>query len=210
MSARDQVYETLRRRLTTGEYDRAATLVPATLSVEFAVSRTPVREALGLLERDGLVRGTARGFVPLTRSEEEILEIFEVRAILDSSAAAAAAERRTTSDLLALQEISERTRQERDPSEIRRYLNLWHEAVRRAAHNATITSLLYTLDAQAKLAAPWRPEPPETDPTMPDRHTEHDEILTAITARDPERARTLMLAHLAHDREFRIRRLAAG
>ncbi|WP_308162799.1 GntR family transcriptional regulator [Nocardia alni] len=210
MSARDHVYETLRRRLIMGEYDHDAALVPAALSIEFAVSRTPVREALGLLERDGLVRGTTRGFVPHTRSEEEILEIFEARAILDSAAAAAAAERRTTADLLALQEISQRTQREQDPSEIRRYLNLWHDAVRRSAHNVTIAGLLHTLDAQAKLAAPWHPEAPATDPTVDDRRAEHDEILAAITARNPERARTLMLTHLARDREFRIRRRVAG
>jgi len=210
MSARDHVYETLRQRLTSGAYDPGAALVPAALSAEFAISRTPVREALGLLERDGLVCGTARGFVPRIRSDEETLEIFEVRAILDAAAAAAAAERRTTADLLALQEISGRTREESDPSEIRRYLNLWHEAVRRAAHNTTIGGLLHTLDAQAKLAAPWRSEASGADRSLADRRGEHDAVLAAIADRNAELARALMLAHLAHDQEFRIRRQATG
>jgi DNA-binding GntR family transcriptional regulator len=205
-SARDTVYEIVRHRLTSGVYGPDAALVPATLSAEFRVSRTPVREALGLLEREGLVRGTARGFVPRVRSEEEALEIFEARAILDAGAAAAAAERRTHADLLRLQEISEQARQHTDPAEIRRHLNRWHDAVRRAAHNDTIGALLHTLEAQAKLAAPW----PAGDAvrSLDERRAEHDAILAAIVDRDGDRARRLMAEHLAHDQEFRIRRAA--
>ncbi|MCX4090861.1 GntR family transcriptional regulator [Nocardia sp. alder85J] len=200
------MYETVRHRLTAGEYGPGTALVPATLSAEFRVSRTPVREALGLLEREGLLVGTARGFVPRIRTEEEALEIFEARAILESGAAAAAAERRTHADLLRLQEISERAREQTDPAEVRRYLNAWHDAVRRAAHNDTLGALLHTLEAQAKLAAPWRSG--DHGRPLAERRDEHDAVLAAITDRDADRARRAMLEHLARDRDFRIRHAA--
>ncbi|MFW0787676.1 GntR family transcriptional regulator [Gordonia sp. CPCC 206044] len=208
LSARDEVYEIVRTRLTSGHYGPEDALVPGTLSAEFAVSRTPVREALGLLERDGLLKGTSRGFVPWIRSDEEVLEIFEVRAILDSSAAAAAAQRRTDVDLARLGEISQRARDAGDIVDLRAYLNLWHDAVRRAAHNDTISSLLHTLEAHVKVAAPWHPGDSTTTRPAEDRLAEHDAVLAAIVDRDSERARTCMLDHLAHDQRVRVRQRA--
>ncbi|NDK92521.1 GntR family transcriptional regulator [Gordonia desulfuricans] len=210
MSARDDVYEIIRTRLTTGFYDADVTLIPGTLSTEFEVSRTPVREALGLLERDGLLRSTSRGFVPWVRSEEEVLEIFEVRAILDSSAAAAAAERRTEADLLRLQDVSTRCREITDVTELRRLLNDWHDAVRSAAHNTTISTLLHRLDAHVKLGAPWKPDGSVESRPVTERLDEHEAVVAAIADRNPDLAHKLMREHLAHDQQARIRQGFTG
>jgi DNA-binding GntR family transcriptional regulator len=208
LSARDAVYETLRRRLTTGHYSEDVSLIPAALSDEFAVSRTPVREALGLLERDGLLAATQRGFVIRKRSDEEMLEIFEVQAILDSSAAYAAATRRSPIDLARLRELAERARAGTEPELIRQTFNRWHDAVRHAAHNETISTLLRTLDAQVKTSAPWKT--PQADHTFDASHADHDAILDAIRAGDAERARTKMLEHHARDRDTRILQLVSA
>ncbi|MBM9468515.1 GntR family transcriptional regulator [Nakamurella leprariae] len=210
-SARDTVYDTLRARLASGHYDPDASLIPAVLSEEFAVSRTPVREALGLLERDGLLVATTRGFVIRRRSDEEILEIFEVRAVLDSAAAFAAAGRHSPIDLARLDELSTQARRADDAATVRRLLNEWHDGIRRAAHNDTISALLRTLDAQVKLSAPWRTPatPSDADPAFADSLREHDAVLEAVRAGDAELARHRMLEHLAHDRDTRIRQLVA-
>lgn len=206
-SARDHVYATLRQRLLEGHYDRAASLVPQTLSEEFAVSRTPVREALGLLEQDGLLSPTSRGFVIRLRSDEEMLEIFEVRGILESSAAQAAATRRSPIALARLQELAERARTEDDPAAQRRLFNLFHDCIRDAAHNTTIATLVTRLSAQIKLAAPWSTD--ESDEGLARSLDEHDAVLAAILDGDGEKARDLMLEHLAHDRDNRISQLVA-
>ncbi|GAC69708.1 GntR family transcriptional regulator [Gordonia soli] len=202
-TARDIVYAELRRRLTTGAYSADAALVPGVLSAEFDVSRTPVREALGLLEQEGLLRATSRGFVLRSRSESELVDIFETRGVLDAAAAAAAADRRDDIDLHRLYDLTERARTESDPTEVRRLFNGWHEALRLAARNATIAELLQTLDAQAKVSAPWRPD--EKDRSFDDRCDEHEAILRAVVARDAEAARSLMLEHMRRDHEVRVR-----
>jgi len=207
-NARDTVYETLRARLTSGFYPEDVSLIPQAVSTEFEVSRTPVREALGLLERDGLLVSTTRGFVIHHRDDEEVLEIFEVRAVLESSAAAAAATRRTPLDLARLEELWTRAAQLTEPKEVRAALNGFHDCLRRAAHNRTIAALLHTLEAQAKLSAPWKIAP-AADTTFEASHREHAAILDAVRSGDAEQARLRMLDHLAHDRDTRIAQLAA-
>lgn len=206
-SARDTVYGALRARLLAGGYSREDSLIPQALSEEFKVSRTPVREALALLEQDGLLVSTSRGFMIRQRSDEEMLEIFEVRGILESSAAHVAATRRSPIDMARLQEVADRARRESDPAAKRRLFNLFHDCIRDAAHNATISSLVNTLSAQIKLAAPWRTD--ESDEGLRRSVQEHDAVLEAIMAGDAELARTRMLEHLAHDRDNRISQLVA-
>ena len=206
-SARDTVYAALRSRLLEGSYSVDDSLIPQALSEEFQVSRTPVREALGLLEQDGLLVSTSRGFVIRQRSDEEMLEIFEVRGILESSAAHVAATRRSPIDVARLQEVADRARQEQDPVAKRRLFNLFHDCIRDAAHNATISTLVNTLSAQIKLAAPWSTD--ESDEGLRRSLEEHDAVLEAIVAGDAELARTRMLEHLAHDRDNRINQLVA-
>ncbi|MEV6345213.1 GntR family transcriptional regulator [Actinoplanes sp. NPDC051851] len=204
-NARDTIYRTLLERLTHGFYPAGTPLIPQTLSEEFAVSRTPVREALALLEQDGLLVSGRRGFEIRHRSDEEILEIFEARAVLESSAVYAAATRATPIDLARLQDLHDRSQATDDPAEVRRLFNHFHDALRNAAHNRTITGLLRTIEAQVKVAAPWTTPggPREFGPSI----AEHAAILTAIRGGDAPGARTASLTHSAHDRDTRVSQL---
>ena len=202
-STRDTIYDELRHRLTSGRYPQDASLVPLALSEEFAVSRTPVREALALLERDGLLVGTRRGFAVRRRSDEEMLELFELRAVLDALLASTAALRRSPVDLARLDAQLEHAASLDAPGEIRRSLNAWHDTVRAAAHNATVSTLLHTVDAQVKTSAPWQTR--TADDTFDATLAEHRAITEAIRDGDAEAARLRMLEHHEHDRDTRIR-----
>ncbi|WP_168702632.1 GntR family transcriptional regulator [Gordonia paraffinivorans] len=206
-SARDAVYEALHERLTHGYYPADVVLIPQALSEEFGVSRTPVREALGLLERKGLLVAASRGFVLRIRSDEEMLEIFEVRAILESSAAAAAAERHTPVDIARLKEALALSRSQTDPAEIRHALNVFHDCVMLAAHNQTIYNLERELRDQIKVGAPWFT--PTGRESFDNSVDEHGQILEAIIDGSAEKARLLMLEHLNHDRDVRISQLVS-
>lgn len=207
VSARDTVYDVLHRRLVEGVYDRATALVPQTLSEEFQVSRTPVREALGLLEQEGLIVAGSRGFVLRQRSDEEMLEIFEVRAILESNAAAAAARKHNPIDLARLRDVHQRGAEATDPSAVRAAFNQFHDVIRVAAHNQTIEALLARLSAQIKVSAPWRTSP--SDDGLAQSHTDHAQIMEAIRDADPTAAMAAMEQHLAHDRDNRISQFLA-
>ena len=102
---RQQVYERLRRRLRTGTYAPDIRLGEVSVAEEFGVSRTPAREALALLVREGLLVRDGRSFCLPPFNAKELYDVFEVRLRLEPYAAARIAETAADEDLLALKRM---------------------------------------------------------------------------------------------------------
>ena len=103
----DQIYASISRAITTGELEPGARLVEQQLQKDFGVSRAPIREAIRLLEADGLVVVDAykkKSVRNLTR--EDLTENIPVLACLESLAAKIAAARITPPKLCELEEIN--------------------------------------------------------------------------------------------------------
>ena len=95
MSLREQIYEHLRERINTGKLTFEDRLVDVDVANEFGVSRMPVREALMQLVHNGMIESTTRGFVLRRFTEQEIIEIFQIRRLLEPTAAAGASSNMT-------------------------------------------------------------------------------------------------------------------
>lgn len=80
---RQQVYQDLRQRILRGEFQQDTKFQEIALAEELGVSRTPVREALAMLVRDGLLSQMKRGFRFPKRSPRDVLDIIEVRLRLE-------------------------------------------------------------------------------------------------------------------------------
>ena len=95
-SLKSRTYDALKAAIGTMKiYDSAADLRldERALSLQFGVSRTPLREALAQLEQEGLVRiAPRRGIFIVRKTKAEILEMITVWAALESMAARLAAE----------------------------------------------------------------------------------------------------------------------
>src|SRR5690606_16921226 len=91
-----------------GDLQPGEHLVETSLAQAFRVSRTPIRQALTRLEQDGLVVRTASGLVVRDRTPGEVLDIYEVRILLEAQAGRTAAERRTNNDIIALHQAHRR------------------------------------------------------------------------------------------------------
>jgi len=95
-SAAARAYDYIRHQIVQGDLAAGAFLIEQDLAAEIGVSRTPVRDALGRLQSEGLVlaegnkRARVRAF-----TEAEVEECFELRAQFESYAAARAATRIT-------------------------------------------------------------------------------------------------------------------
>src|SRR3954463_3282164 len=89
-----QVAERLREEIVAGERAPGCRLRPGGIARRYGVSTTPVREALAMLQQEGLVRlHPQRGAVVFLPSVDDLREHYEIRAALESLAAPKAAER---------------------------------------------------------------------------------------------------------------------
>lgn len=80
----EQIAARLSERIVVGAYEPGRRIMEQAIAAEFAVSRGPVREALRILERDGLVTILARrGAIVTNLSIAEVKEIFDIRAMLN-------------------------------------------------------------------------------------------------------------------------------
>lgn len=118
LSLPEQIAARLSERITTGAYVPGRRIMEQEVSLEFGVSRGPVREALRLLEREGLVTILPRRGAQVTRlSIEEVREIFDIRASLNGLRDRTIAERADRGRLLPAleEEVATLARLARDP-----------------------------------------------------------------------------------------------
>jgi DNA-binding GntR family transcriptional regulator len=95
-----QVAQELRRRILAGQYPQGVKLQQEQIAAELGVSRSPVREALGQLEAEGLVVLTPqKGAQVSPISRDEIAELFELRLLVEPHLIAAAIPEMTEADL---------------------------------------------------------------------------------------------------------------
>jgi DNA-binding GntR family transcriptional regulator len=88
---RDQVYELILADLKSGAFQPGQRLLEVELAEKYKVSRTPVREALFQLSREGLLFGNERGYVAPTYTKKDALDRLEVKRLLDPQLAEHAA-----------------------------------------------------------------------------------------------------------------------
>lgn len=101
----EQIAARLAERIVSGAYAPGQRILEQAVAEEFAVSRGPVREALRLLEKDGLVMILARRGAQVTNpSIEEVNEIFDIRAMLNGLRDRMIAESPQRADLLPVLE----------------------------------------------------------------------------------------------------------
>lgn len=196
-------YELLRADVISGALQPGQRLSEASLSREYGVSRSPVREALASLERDGLVERIGMVARVRERTAEEMLDIYQVRIYLEGAIAHDAAHRRNDIDLRRLKAALESGADidTTDPKALLSANRVFHDALAAACHNATLADLQRRLNAQiATLPAKTLGYPGR----WPEAHKEHAEIIKAVESRNAETARTIAENHMARARDIRL------
>jgi DNA-binding GntR family transcriptional regulator len=140
----EEAYLAIRRSILEGMLRPGERIVEQQLAEMLSVSRTPVREALLKLERENLVARIGRGMAVRRYSSDEVRDIYNLRAHLESFAARIAADRITEGELAALSQIQdemERERFDKSADAIRvlsRDNQRFHALVVRCARNAPL------------------------------------------------------------------------
>lgn len=193
----DQVYNRLRSAIVTGQFEPGARLVERDLTAKLQVSRTPIREALTHLERDGLVVcAPHRSYHVRKPFLEEARQAYEVRRALEGLAAELAATRATRDETQSLRQIVRDGYAALSRSDYPSLLllnNDLHQSVVTAAHNWFLDQQFRSIWAYVDLLrGRWWAGTPRPDTG----HPEHEALVEAIAAHDGVGARRIAEEHV--------------
>ena len=192
-----RVYDSLLSTIVGGHLDFGAPLRPNEISRQLSVSTTPVREALGRLESSGLVVKLPNcGWFVREFTDQEILDLYEFRATMESFAVRLACERATKEEIDWLQQHQgkgEAALASRDMDAYRLYNREFHRAILQSARNSYLSAVIGQIAPQAEMLTartiriggrPLR------------AFEEHTQILEALAAHDPDAAAEIMHTHI--------------
>jgi DNA-binding GntR family transcriptional regulator len=201
-------YRRLLDDIRRGELAPGTRLRETDLADRLGISRTPVREAIRMLEQDGLVIHLPRQGATVRRMDyAELIELYEMRAVLEGTAARLAARGASEVELAELGALNDLMGATQDPHLAREVNRQFHQALLAAAKNRFLSRSINALQKTMLLLGP-------TTLIAPDRAkaavAEHGRVLKALQARDGARAEAEMRAHLDGALRTRIRGFRAG
>ncbi|WIV43733.1 MULTISPECIES: GntR family transcriptional regulator [Glutamicibacter] len=201
------VHAQLKDDLLQGAFQPGDALREVALAERFGVSRTPVREALTRLLHEGLLERRARGLFVKEIDPEQIMQVYDLRILLEGQAAQEAASVRTEVDLMRLQALVDRDRSLAEPDDATRLAtNIeFHRALWRAAHNPVLEDLLERL-ATHQIHAPSSTL--SIGSRWADSLDEHQCIVDNVRERDSAKASGLIQAHMATAKALRLKMFA--
>ncbi len=199
----EHVFESLKHSIVTGKISSGEWLVESHIAETLGISRTPVREAIHKLEREGLIERQPRGgFTVLGLTRNDIEETFGIRSVLEGYAARLAAVKHNEEELEALEKKIEEFQNALD----RKKMNLL------PAINTEFHDLLYSLGKSPKLISiinglrdqiyRFRKMNLKEEKFAATSNQDHIQMLQSIRKRNAEGAERLAREHILRGREI--------
>jgi DNA-binding GntR family transcriptional regulator len=194
---REVVFESLREAIIQGILRPGERMMELQLADELGVSRTPVREAIRKLELEGFVVMVPRkGAYVAGITDKDIIDVFEVRAALESLAAGLAAQRITEEEMEKLERSMVQISEIATSADIHALVHedtQFHEIIYRASRNQRLTLILTNLqDVIQRFRLTTLSRPGRTREAL----EEHRQLVEAISERNAELAQRLAWEHI--------------
>ena len=189
-SLADQVFDKLENDIIHGVYAKGEILTELRLVEQLGVSRTPIREALRRLEQERLIADTGKGSVVLGITEEDLMDIMNIRQRIEGLAA-----------YYATLNITEEGRKEMDADHLRLVDDQFHDTICYLSKRTVITDTLIPLHRKTRRyrrisMGDWERTKRTTQ--------EHRAIYEAIMSGDAELARELTTKHIENAKEHML------
>ena len=198
---KSQVYEYLKEDIILGRIKPGERLIEEKVAEELQVSRSPIREAVRMLEKDGLLSVNKSGGVTVVEpSIEDFKYLYECRVEMESLAAYYAAERRSSEQLEEIRMNILKMEKVTSDNSLKNVHDVnvsFHESIVRASGNPFLISMTSQLRGVNSF---YRKAILEFDPKrVVDASAEHRQIYQAIVDQDNISARKLMKQHIEDD-----------
>src|SRR5450432_2324972 len=192
----EQIAAALRQEIVTGHLPAGTRLLQIETAQRFGVSTTPVREAFGLLQRDGLVHiDTHRGVTVFFPTIEDLIEHYEIRMALEILAAEKAARRFQAQDAPPLMAILDEMRTTSDAAFYVERNQQFHLNLYGLSGRVRLVTMIEEL-RNASLAYNHLYAAADIPKDAQRLDAEHREILAACQANDPVRAAGAVRHHI--------------
>jgi DNA-binding GntR family transcriptional regulator len=198
LTLRERIYEEIVRLIVSGELPSGVSIDEKALTEKLQVSRTPFREAIGTLAKEGLIEiKPYRGFFVRSFSRKEIEDLYELRKTLECFAVELAVPRMSDRDIAGLERVLDEAVAALERGDMQTYGvrdREFHETIAERSDNAALIETLSRLAMQIQVC---RTIANESRDLAQRAATERDEILKALRARDVAAASALMREHIS-------------
>jgi DNA-binding GntR family transcriptional regulator len=203
-SISDQIYDLLKKKILNSEIQPGERLMQEEVAEAFKASRTPVRQAFRLLEKDGLVERLPQGGLRITRLDvETINDLFAIRAVLETYGVQLACDRIQPETIKTLRSIKEQADQLLESASIQRETKIrqlfelnsfFHETIYRSTKSGYLLGLISNLrNTVLRLRALGL----RKDNTWRQSWDEHGQLIDCLERKDKKTAGKLMRRHVA-------------
>jgi DNA-binding GntR family transcriptional regulator len=212
-SASAAAAELIREAIVDGRVSPGHRLKEEELAQQLGISRTPVREALLLLQAEGLVEAVPnRGSAVRAYDRRELEELYELRALLEGHAASRAATHRTDAHLDELRQSCARFAALLPAAHVPSLVgenNAFHETILDAAASERLKGMVRQVVAMPLVYSSYHWYSPDECAAS---HETHLRLVDAFQRRDALRAETVMRAHVLAARDLLVQHVgdAAG
>ena len=204
-SLADQVFDKLENDIIQGVYPKGEVLTELKLVEQLGVSRTPIREALRRLEQERLIADTGKGSLVLGITDDDLLDIMNIRERIEGLVAYYAALNITpegAAELKHLTDLQDFYFSKHDAEHLRQVDDEFHDAICRLSNRTVISDTLTPLHRKTRR---YRRIAMEDWDRTTQTTKEHYAIYQAIVAGDADLAKKLMKEHIIHAKEHMIK-----
>ncbi|MEI4768136.1 GntR family transcriptional regulator [Psychrobacillus sp. FJAT-51614] len=198
---KNQVYDYLKEQIIMGRLNPGERLIEEKISEELQVSRSPIRESIRMLEKDGLLHVNASGGVTVVEPTiQDYQQLFECRVEMEPLAAFYAAQRRSSEQVKSIRTSLLRMGKITEKNNIKKVHDSnedFHEAIVTSSGNKFLVSMISQFRGVNSF---YRKSILEENPYHAEHVIyEHQQIFQAIVDQDAELAKSLMRDHIMND-----------
>lgn len=194
---RDVVFRTLREAILKGVLKPGERLMELQLAEKLGVSRTPIREAIRMLEQEGLAVTTPRKGAEVAKmTEKDLFDVLTIREALEQLAAELACDAAGEGEIRSLEEERDHFERATRSGEIKKIAESdmrFHELLYEASGNQKLIAMLSNLREQMYR---FRVEYLKDAENYPNLIAEHKAIVEGLKSRDKEKVREALARHL--------------